>query len=599
MSRNAEIAALFYEYADLLEAQSVEYKPNTYRRAAESIREHPTAIEDLATEGKDAIEEIDGVGDAISSKIIEYIETGEIEELEEERAELPVAMDELTSVEGVGPKTVGALYWELGVENLADLEKAASAGEVQKLSGFGAKTEENILDGLEFAQKARERELLGDTRPLADALLAYLRGQGGIESAEVAGSIRRWRETSGDVDVLVSSVDLEGVVETFADWERVERVIESGENKASVVANGIRVDLRVVVPEEFASALQYFTGSKAHNIRFRNRALEHDLKVNEYGIFDITERSSAGQSEASASDDISDVEDSSGQRAGVRVAGSTEEGMYEALDLLWIPPELREDTGEIDAAARGELPDLIEEGDVRGDLHTHTSWSDGTESIPEWINSAEEFGHEYLCISDHATGPGMVGGVGLSDEDLLEQADEIREAATDTDIEVFSGVEANIDSEGGLSVSEEVLENLDLVVASPHSALDMGSVEATDRLVGAISHPETDILGHPTGRLLTRRPGLDPDLQRISEAAAEHNVALEINANPSRLDLWGRAVKVAVEVGATTVINTDAHSKGEFENVRYGVHTARRGWAERENVLNTWPSKEVAAFIGR
>ena len=582
MSRNAEIAALFYEYADLLEAQDVEYKPNTYRRAAESIQEHPTAIEDLASEGKDTVEGIDGVGDAISSKVIEYIETGEIEELEEERAKLPVAMDELTSVEGVGPKTVGTLYHELGVENLADLEKVASAGEIQKLDGFGAKTEENILDGLEFARKARERELLGDTRPLADDLLDYLRDQGEIESAEVAGSIRRWRETSGDVDVLASSADLEGVVERFTDFERVERVIESGENKASVVAGGIRVDLRVVVPDEFGSALQYFTGSKAHNIRFRNRALDRDLKVNEYGIFDV-----------------SDIEDTSGQRAGERVAGETEESMYGALDLGWIPPELREDTGEIDAGARGELPDLIEAGDVRGDLHTHTDWSDGTESIPEWIASAEEFGHEYLCISDHATGPGMVGGVGLSDEDLIEQVDEIREAATDAAIEVFSGVEANIDAEGGLSVSEDVLSELDLVIASPHSALDMDPEDATERLVEAISHPETDILGHPTGRLLTRRPGLDPDLQAISEAAADHAVALEINANPSRLDLWGRAVKVAVEAGATIAINTDAHSKNEFENMRYGVHTARRGWVEREDVLNAWNSEEVAAFIGR
>lgn len=582
MSRNAEVAALFEEYADLLEAQDVEYKPNTYRRAAESIHEHPTAIEDLASEGKNAVEALDGVGDAISSKVLEYIETGEIEELEEERAKLPVAMDELTSVEGVGPKTVGTLYHELGVENLADLEKVASAGEIQELDGFGVKTEENILGGLEFARKARERELLGETRPLADGLLDYLRDQEEIESAEVAGSIRRWRETSGDVDVLVSSVDLEGAVESFTDFERVERVIESGENKASVVADGIRVDLRVVVPEEFGSALQYFTGSKAHNIRFRNRALDRDLKVNEYGIFDV-----------------SDIEDSSGQRAGERVAGETEESMYEALDLAWIPPELREDTGEIDAAADGELPDLIEEGDVRGDLHTHTDWSDGSESIPEWIASAEEFDHEYLCISDHATGPGMVGGVGLSDEELTQQVDEIREAATDGDIEVFSGVEANIDAAGGLSVSEDVLSELDLVIASPHSALDMDPEDATERLVEAISHPETDILGHPTGRLLTRRPGLDPDLGAISEAAADHDVALEVNANPSRLDLWGRAVKVAVEAGATIAINTDAHSKNEFENMRYGVHTARRGWARGENVLNTWPAEEVAAFIER
>ncbi|MDL5361616.1 DNA polymerase/3'-5' exonuclease PolX [Halalkalicoccus sp. NIPERK01] len=582
MSRNAEIAALLEEYAALLEARDIEYKPNTYRRAAESIREHPTAIEDLVSEGRDAVEGIDGVGEAISAKVIEYVETGAIEELEEERANLPVAMDELTSVEGVGPKTVGTLYEELGVTNLAELEEAASAGEIQELKGFGPKTEENILDGLEFARQARERELLGDTRPLADDLLEYLRSREGVERAEVAGSIRRWRETSGDVDVLASSDDLEGVVGAFTDWERAERVIESGENKASVVANGIRVDLRAVVPEEFGSALQYFTGSKAHNIRFRNRALDRDLKVNEYGVFDI-----------------SDVEDTSDQRAGERVAGETEESMYAALDLEWIPPELREDTGEIDAAAAGDLPELIEEGDLRGDLHTHTDWSDGTESIGEWIASATEFGHEYICISDHATGPGMVGGVGVPDEELLEQADEIREAAEDAEIEVFSGVEANVDETGGLSVAEDVLGKLDIVIASPHSALDMDPEAATDRLVAAISHPETDVLGHPTGRLLTRRPGLDPDLQRVAEAAADHGVALEVNANPARLDLWGRAVKVAIEAGAKIVVNTDAHSASEFENSRYGVHTARRGWAEPKDVLNAWDATEVREFVGR
>ncbi|MFC6904671.1 DNA polymerase/3'-5' exonuclease PolX [Halalkalicoccus tibetensis] len=582
MSRNAEVAALLEEYADLLEARDVEYKPNTYRRAADSIREHPTAIEALASEGQDAVEEIDGVGDAISSKVLEYIATGEIEELEEERARLPVAMGELTSVEGVGPKTVGTLYEELGVEDLADLEKAASGGEIREIKGFGPKTEENILSGLEFARKASERERLGDTRPLADDLLDYLRDHEIVEAAEVAGSIRRWRETSGDVDVLAASDDLEDVVETLTDWERVERVMEAGGNKASVVVDGIRVDLRVVVPEEFGSALQYFTGSKAHNIRFRNRALDRDLKVNEYGVFDI-----------------SGVDDTSGQRAGERVDGETEEGMYDVLDLAWIPPELREDTGEIDAAAADELPDLIGEGDLRGDLHTHTDWSDGTESIADWITAAEEFGHEYLCISDHATGPGMVGGVGLSDEELLEQAEEIRAAAEDARIEVFAGVEANVDEEGGLSVSEDVLDELDLVVASPHSALDMAPEAATDRLVGTIEHPATDVLGHPTGRMLGRRPGLDPDLEAVAEAAAEHGVALEVNANPSRLDLWGRAVKVGVEAGATIAIDTDAHSVAEFDNVRYGVYTARRGWAEPADVLNAWGPAEVAEFIGR
>ncbi len=581
MSRNTEIAALFEEFADLLEAQDVEYKPRSYRRAAENIRDYPTAIERLAEEGQDAVEGIEGVGDAISSKVMEYLETGAIEELEALREELPVHMDELTSVEGVGPKTVGRLYEELGVVDLSDLERAASEERIRELDGFGPKTEENILEGLEFARRARERELLGDARPLADDVLAYLEGVAAVERSEVAGSIRRWRETSGDVDVLAASDDRQGVVDAFVDWERADDTIEAGENKASVRSSDIRIDLRVVDPSEFGSALQYFTGSKDHNVRFRNRAIERDLKVNEYGVFDVSE--------------VEEGEDH--QRAGDRIAGETEEGMYEALTLPWIPPELREDTGEIDAAAAGELPELIEEGALRGDLHTHTDWSDGTMGLEEWIASAHEFGHEYLAIADHATGPGVVGGVGLSDDDLFDQIEAIREVSG-TEIEVFAGVEANVDAEGGISIGEEIAEELDLVVASPHSALGMSGDEATDRLVAAVSNPVVDILGHPSGRLLTRREGMEFDVRAVAEAAAEHGTALEINANPNRLDLWGRAVQLAIEAGATVVIDTDAHSPGEFAYLRYGIHTARRGWAEPGDVLNTRDADGIREFLG-
>ena len=599
MSRNAEIAALLEEYADLLEAEDVEYKPRAYRRAAENVRDYPAAIEDLASDGTEAVQEIDGVGDAIASKIVEYVETGEIEELEELREELPIAIDELTSVEGVGPKTAGTLYRELGVRNLADLERAASEERIREVEGFGPKTEENILENLEFARQARERELLGEARPLADDALAYLRDVPAVERCEVAGSIRRWRETIGDVDVLAAGKEHGAIVEAFVDWERADDVIEAGDDKASVRAAGIRIDLRAVVPEEFGSALQYFTGSKAHNIRLRNRAIERDLKVNEYGVFDVAERSSAGQSEADASDDVSDVEDAnaSGQRAGERVAGETEEGMYEALDLEWMTPELREDTGEIDAAASGTLPVLIEEGAVRGDLHLHTDWSDGNLSIEELVAAAEAFGHEYLAITDHATGPGMVGGVGVSDDRLREQIEEVRRVDGESDIGVFAGVEANIDGEGGISVADDLAAELDIVVASPHSELDAGSEAATERLVRAVSHPSVDVLGHPSGRLLNRRPGLEFDTRAVAEAAAEHGTALEINSHPARIDLPGRAVKAAVETGATIAINTDAHDPAEFEHVRYGVHTARRGWAEPEDVLNVRDAEGVRAFL--
>ena len=581
MSRNAEVAARFEEMADLLEAQDVEYKPRSYRRAAENVRDCPVAIEELVEEGKDAVMDIDGVGDALADKIIEYVETGDIEELETLREGLPVDMAALTSVEGVGPKTVGALYEALDITTLDELEAAASDGEIRAVSGFGEKTEANILENIPFARQAQERELLGDARPVAEEILDALRDADPIERAEVAGSLRRWRETIGDVDVLVASADGEAAVDAFLGWDPDAAVIESGTTKASVRARGMRIDFRVVVPAEFGSALQYFTGSKDHNVHLRNLAIDRDLKMNEYGMFDIADVDGKG-------DD---------QRAGRRIGGETEAEMYDALDLPVIPPELREDRGEIEAARAGELPDLVVEGDVGGDLHTHTEWSDGGESIETMIEAAEERGDDYLCISDHATGPGMVGGVGLDDDELREQMDAVREAATGADIEVLHGVEANVDADGDLSVGDDVLADLDIVIASPHSDLGMDREAATERLVAAVDHPETDILGHPTGRLINDRPGLTLDVDRLAATAADAETALEINANPHRLDLNDEAIRTAVGAGALVAIDTDAHGIGELDFRRYGVHTARRGWAEADDVLNARSAAGLRSWL--
>ena len=578
MSRNDEVADRFEEFADRLEATGVEYKPQSYRRAAENIRAHPGAIESLAAEGQDAVEAIEGVGDALSSKVVEYVETGEIEELEELRAELPVDMAALTRVEGVGPKTVGTLYEELGVEDLDDLEAAAEAERIQEVEGFGAKTEENILSGIAFARQASQRSLLGDARPVGEDLKEYVMGSEAVAECELAGSLRRWRETIGDVDLLVASENPEPVIERFVDWERAERVIESGTTKASLRANGVRVDLRVVVPEEFGGALQYFTGSRDHNIGFRNRAIDRNLKVNEYGVFDVSE--------------VEDIE--AGQRVGERVAGETESGVYEAVGLPWVPPELREDSGELAAAADGDLPDLLDESGIRGDLHTHTDASDGKATIEEMVAGATEFGHDYLAITDHASGPGVVADTGVEDDDLFDHADAIREVGESAEIDVFAGVEANIDAEGGVSVEDDVLETLDIVVASPHSGLDG---DGTERIVTAIEHPEVDIIGHPTGRYLNQRAGLDLDFEAVAEAAAENGVALEVNANPRRLDLSGGAVRTAIEAGATIVVDTDAHRPASYDLVRYGVHTARRGWAGTDDVLNARDVEGLQAFL--
>ncbi|MGM0604406.1 MAG: DNA polymerase/3'-5' exonuclease PolX [Halobacteriota archaeon] len=570
MSRNDEIATRLEEFADLLDAQGVEYKPNAYRRAAENVRDHPQAIEQLAATGTEAVEEIDRVGEAIASKIVEYVETGTIAELDDLRKELPVDMRALTAVEGVGPKTVGALYEALGITTIDELEAAAEAGEIQTVRGFGAKTESNILENIPFARNAQLRERLGDARPVADMVLSYLRECDAIDTADVCGSIRRWKDTIGDVDVLVASEDHAAAIDAFTDWSAVDDVIEAGTNKSSVRAEGFRVDLRVVVPDEYGAALQYFTGSKEHNVHLRNVAIDRSLKLNEYGVFDVS--------------DVPEGEDS--QRAGVRVGGRTEEEMYDALDLPVIEPELREDTGEIEAAAAGELPDLVALEEIRGDCHTHTDWSDGRYSIAEMVTAAADRGYDFHCITDHASGPGIVEGVGLSADDLRDQIDAIETVRADASIDVLAGVETNVDADGDLSTSDDVLAELDIVVASPHSGLDADGAAATKRLCRAIEHPFVDIIGHPTGRLINSREGLDLDFVRLAEHAAAHDTALEVNANPARLDLNGEAVRAAVEAGAQIAINTDAHGPGSFDNVRYGVYTARRGWAETADVLN-------------
>ncbi|WP_323173938.1 DNA polymerase/3'-5' exonuclease PolX [Natrialba sp. PRR66] len=592
MATNAEIAGRFEEFADLLEADDVEYKPRAYRRAAENVRAHPSPIADYVEAGdRDAIEDIDGVGDAIATKIVEYVETGSIDELEELQAALPIDIADITRIEGVGPKTAGKLYHELGIETLDDLEAAAEANEIQAVSGFGPKTEQNIRDNIEFAREVGTRQLLGEARPLADDVLAELEGIAEVERCEVAGSIRRWRETIGDVDVLVGTTDNEAVIEQFVGWDSVDSEIESGPAKASVRVGEIRVDLRVVVPDEFGAALQYFTGSKDHNVSLRNYAIDRGLKVNEYGVFDVSEVDAGPDGDGSGSG-----ADGS-QRIGDRLAGETEEGMYEALGLDWMPPELRTDRGEIGASEAGTLPDLLTREDIRGDFHSHTEWSDGNNTIEEMVGAADERGYDYFGLADHAEGPGIVGGMGLSDTEILEQVEQIREVDAASDIDVFAGIEANVDADGEIGLSAEAIDALDVIVASTHSALDQDTERATNRLVRAVENPAVDVLGHPSGRLLNERSGLDFDATALGEAAAEHDTALEVNSNPRRLDLWGSAVQAAIDAGAKIAINTDAHQPSTLEFMRWGVHTARRGWAEPGDVINTWELEAVREFL--
>ena len=502
------------------------------------------------------------------------------------RAELPADIEALTAIEGVGPKTVGTLYEALGITTLDEMESAAEAGEIREVKGFGEKTEESILENIPFARESRKRTRLGDARPVADDALAYLAALDPVSRVEVCGSIRRWKDTIGDVDLLVASDEREPILDAFVDWPAVDATIEAGTGKASVRANGTRVDLRVVDDAEFGAALQYFTGSKAHNVEVRNRAIDRGLKLNEYGLFDVS--------------DIDDPD--AGQRVGERVAGETEDGVYEALGMDPVPPELREDTGEVAAAADGTLPDLVETDDLRGDLHTHTNWSDGGFTIQEMIEAAAERGYAFHAVTDHAAGPGIFGNTGLDEAEIAEQAEAVAAArdavAADSDIEVLHGIEANIDAMGAITTDDDTLATLDVVVASPHSALDADPDVATERLIRAAEHPEVDVLGHPTGRIINSRPGLAPDMDAVAAAAAREGVAIEVNANPARLDADGSAVRAAIEAGATIAVNTDAHSPRELDNARYGTHTARRGWAERADVLNAWSVSAVREFLG-
>lgn len=581
MTTNDEVADRLEELADLLEAQEVEYKPRAYRTAADNVRSTADSMSDLVDDGLEAVQEIEGVGEAIGEKILEYVETGSIEELEAQRAALPVDMTALTRVEGVGPKTVGKLYEALDIRTLDDLEAAAEAGEIRTVSGFGEKTEQNILDNVDFARQAGKRSLLGQARPIGEEIRDFLADQSGVDSVALAGSLRRWRPTIGDVDVLVGTAEPEAVTETLTEWDRVESVIESGETKTSLRVAGMQVDLRVVDPAEFGSALVYFTGSKDHNIALRNRAIEDGLKVNEYGVFEVTDAERADPD----------------TRAGDRIAGETEAGVYDALGLPLIAPELRENRGEIEAAAAGELPDLLVEGDLQGDLHVHTNWSDGDYSIEEMVDGAHEYGHEYVVISDHADGPGVFGDSGLSEDDIREQLEAVESVASEAPIEVLTGIEANIAPDGSIeSTDDSLLGELDVVIASPHADIGDGE-DRTDRLVAAIEHPHVNVLGHPSGRLLNQRPAMEFDPGAIGRAAAENGVALEVNANPHRLDLWGSAVKAAIDAGASIAINTDAHAPEEYAYQRYGVHTARRGWASAADVVNTRDVASLRDFL--
>ncbi len=585
---NRDIASTLEDVADLLDISGANpFRVRAYRNAARTVKEHTRPLRAMVEEDAD-LTALPDVGEDISGYIEELVETGSLQRLEELTEKVPYSLIELTRLPGVGPKKTRKLWERLGVETVDELEEAAGAGQVQELDGFGAKTEEKILTGIDEYRRHQERFRLSEADRLVGPLLEHLRQDGGLDRIEVAGSYRRRKETVGDVDLLAISGDGASLMERFTGFERVEEVEAAGDTRGTVrLESGLDVDLRVLPADSYGAALAYFTGSKEHNVRVRKRAVRRGLRVSEYGVFRAEGDSEAG--------DGPDAEDGD-PRSGERVGGRTEEEVYEAVGLPWIPPELREDRGEIEAAEAGELPELVARDDLRGDLQMHTTWSDGKSSVAEMMEACRELGYEYLAVTDHSQSLGVTGG--MDEEELRRQWEEMDEVESDVDgVRLLRSMEVDILADGSLDLADEMLGELDVVLASVHSRFNLPADEQTARLVTALRHPQVDILAHPTGRLINQRDPYALDVDRVLDVAAGEGVAMELNANPNRLDLKDTHLMKAREREIPVVISTDAHRPAELELISYGVEQARRAWLEPEAVLNTRSADELLAAL--
>jgi len=567
---NQEIAEIFERIADLLELQGENpFKARSYRRSAEVIRSLPEEVANIQARGE--LLSLPGVGASLAQKIEELLTTGSLQYYEDLRAAVPPGLVEMLAIPDLGPRTAARLYEELGIATIEELEQAAREHRIRVLKGFGAKSEENLLRGIELYRRGQERIPYGVALPQAQTLVAALEPLPQVQRISVAGSLRRYRETIKDLDLLVASEDPQPVIDTFVGLPAVAEVIAAGTTKASIrLETDLQADLRVVAPECFGAALQYFTGSQAHNIALRGLAQELGLKVNEYGVF----------------------------RGEERLAGETEEEVYAALGLPYIPPPLREDRGEIQAALKGRLPGLITRADLRGDLHVHTNWSDGALSLEGMAQAARARGYEYLLISDHSKSLTVANG--LDEGRLLRQGEEI--AALNEQFDNFRllwGVEVDIFSEGRLDLDPAVLAQLDIVVAAVHTGFKQSREQITRRLIAAMESGVVDIIAHPTGRLLGRREAYELDFEALLAAAARTGVALELNAAPERLDLGDIHLRAAKEHGVPIVIGTDAHHPDQLDFIHFGLGTAQRGWLEPSDVLNTLPVEELLAHFRR
>src|SRR3989338_6278280 len=567
--KNLEVAELLNEIADYLEFQNEPFKIRAYRKAALVIEGLSEGIMQVWEENR--LEELPGIGEGIAKKIDDFLRNGKSKYLEELKKSTPVNVEELGSIAGVGPKTIMKLYRHLKVKNMADLERAAKQGKIRKIGGLGPTVEQNILKSIEFAKKTKQRVPLGFALSSAEEVAKTLKSCNHVIRVSIAGSTRRMKETIGDVDILATSKSPEKVIEFFAKMPGIAQVLAKGPTKSSIrLKERLQVDLRVMNDEIFGTALLYFTGNKEHNIILRRIAIEKNLKLSEYGLFE--------------------------NKSNRRIAGKTEEEVYKKLGMDYIEPEMREDEGEIELAQHHMLPKLIGYNDVKGDLQMHTSWSDGSNSVEEMALAAKKLGHEYICITDH-TGKLAIANA-LDEKKIREQRKEIDKINKKIEgMRILQGVEVNITDDGSLDMDDKVLKELDIVVAYIHSGFKNPKEKMTKRMINAMENENVDIIAHPTGRLITKREAYDIDLDSVFEAAKETRTVMEINANPERMDLRDTHVRAAVKAGVKLVISTDAHNTDQLHFIRLGIGTARRGWAAKDDVINTRSLKEMMKMM--
>jgi len=555
---NNEVAKVLYEIADYLELQGVSFKPQAYRRAASMIESLDRNIDEYHRTNN--LRDIPGIGQAIADKVSELISTGKLGYLDKLKAETPPGILELLSIPDIGPKKAMVLFKELGIQSIEDLKSAIFDHKLQGLKGFGAKTEDRILQGIRVVESRGGRSFLAEAYKAAEELIVQLKEKHPDVRMSMAGSLRRMKETIGDIDILAASVASNGLMDAFVSLDGVESVLAKGETKSSVrLSRGMQVDLRVVPPNSWGAALQYFTGSKEHNVELRKLAISKGMKVSEYGLFD--------------------------RDTGQEIAAADEEEVYGKLGLQFIPPELRECRGEMEAASRNALPELLGYDDLRGDLHCHTEWSDASGTIEEVWQKAKSLGYEYLAVTDHSQSLKVANG--LSEGRLLEQIREVKMLRDRLGPPwLLSGSEVDILGDGTLDYPRKVLDELDFAVMSVHSKFKMDEKAMTERILSGLSDDKVKVFAHPTGRLIGQRASYTFDFEKVALAAKDSGIALEINSFPERLDLNDLNVKRAIEIGARISIDSDAHSPDQMELVKYGIATARRGWAKRTDVIN-------------